>query len=109
MKTYIIVFVVSAIFTCAFTSCDLGLFPLNPDEEGTQELKTLQADPNEVRGGEYPFVKPDLEIELNEETEPYWVPEGPVRGKLEPENLRFDIKMGNASQELMYEDYNEID
>jgi hypothetical protein len=108
MKTFYIASIVSVLFTLTFTACNLDLFPIDPDDENIEELKTLQVTPKHVREGKYPFVKPDLEIELNED-EPYWVPDGPVRGKLEPANDRFDIKIGNSSQELMYEDYNEID
>ena len=58
------------------------------------ELKVGEVEPKRVEGGKYPAIKPDLEGPLNEaeEDKPYYVPVGPIRGKMEPENPVYEPK-----------------
>lgn len=84
------------------------------------ELATGEAEPKRVEGGRYPAVKPDLDAPLNEaeEDKPYYVPRGPVRGKMEPGNPPYVPKelepedpdgSGDAQAPLTFEDYDETD
>jgi hypothetical protein len=107
MKSLSISLIVSVICTFLFTACD-KLFPPRPGEETIVELQSSQASPHVIRGGNLPFVKPDLDRKLNEEEKPYWVPDGPVRGKLKPANDKSGVEAGDASQDLVYEGYDEI-
>ena len=84
------------------------------------DLKSAAAEPGRVEGGRYPAVKPDLEAPLNagELAKPYYVPVGPVRGKLVPANQEWrprELKpedpagSGDAQAPLRFEDYDETD
>jgi len=88
--------------------------------EYTLELQKGQVQPKQVKGGKYPAVKPDLKGRLNEgeEDKPYYVSKGPVRGKLKPENPKYNAKelkpkdpngSGDSQAPLFFEEYDEID
>jgi hypothetical protein len=94
--------------TLLFITCSPKIFPPSPNEENKKELINKQATPNQVKGGDYPNVKPDLNRKLNEVDEPYIVPNGPQRGKEKPKSRKTQIKKNDSSQQLKYEDYEEI-
>lgn len=84
------------------------------------ELEKGEVEPERVDGGKYPPVEPDLYGPLNEaeEDKPYYVPRGPVRGKVEPENPEYAPKelepedphgSGSSQAPLTFEDYDETD
>ncbi len=103
--------------------CILLLFSCGPKEtppvdnnnlpcEERHPLKTKKVEPLTVRGGDYPALDPKYD-ELNKETKPYYVPNGPERGKNAPENDPFKIESydytGGASQAVSFEEYDELD
>ena len=53
---------------------------------GSVGLKQGQVQPRAVDGGKQPAVKPDLTQPLNVEENPPFVPVGPARGKMAPQN-----------------------
>lgn len=82
------------------------------NDKNSAELKTGHVSPKIVKGGKYPFVKPDLKRLLNEEEKPYIVPNGPDVGRLKPENKLFKIKKnpggGGTQQSVDFSSYNEL-
>lgn len=90
------------------------------DDRYRLELKTAVVESKRVEGGRYPAVKPDPEARFNaaEEDKPFYVPVGPERGKLAPENPAYTPKelkpedpagSGSAQAPLTFEDYDETD
>jgi hypothetical protein len=91
--------------------------PLGPERYRAHLLEG-KLKPMQVRGGKYPPAKFDLKRPLNEgeEDKPYYVPNGPLRGKLAPQNREFTPKQikkpgagGGSQAPLYYEDYEELD
>ena len=85
-----------------------------------QVLQSGQVSPKQVRGGTFPSIKQDLLSRLNdnEKSKPYYVPDGPIRGKTAPEgpkyvtkllNLEPPIGSGDTQAPLSFEEYDEID
>lgn len=84
--------------------------PTNIDPCETREpLKTGKADPKRVDGGDFPAFETSFK-NLNEETKPYYVPNGPIRGDLKPKNQEFKVDKydENSSQAVSFETYDEI-
>lgn len=93
-----------------------GCIPNQPGEN-TMGLKSGSIQPQRVEGGKFPAVPPDFKRLLNETDEPYIVPEGPQRGKLQPNNPECKIKKldpadpagnGNSQAPLFFRAYDEI-
>jgi hypothetical protein len=89
------------------------------DGRNTQVLQSGQVSPKQVRGGTFPSIKQDLLSRLNdnEKSKPYYVPDGPIRGKTTPEapkyvtkllNLEPPIGNGDTQAPLSFEEYDEI-
>ncbi len=57
------------------------------------KLERTQIQPKQVKGGKYPAVKLDLKRPLNEDVEPYIVPKGPERGKVQPTSPEHKIRI----------------
>ncbi len=85
----------------------------------THKLQKRQIQPKEVKGGNYPAVKPDLKRRLNEaeEDKPYYVPKGPDRGNKTPSNKEYKVKelqpdnpdgSGDSQAPLFFEEYEEL-
>jgi len=95
------------------TACD----PTTPStpEPDSLELTRASVEPNTVRDAPFPPVQPNFSRELNDDTGPYLVPEGPERldEQLNPataikELLEFDP--GAITQDpIVYREYDEID
>jgi hypothetical protein len=96
--------------------------PERPSDEGrySLELQTAQVEPKRVEGGNFPAVEPDPEAPLNEaeEDKPYWVPTGPQRGEMRPNNPEYEPRelepedptgSGDSQAPLFFEEYDEID
>lgn len=101
------------------TGCP-GTVPETVDGRYTHELRTEEVEPQRVEGGNFPAAEFDLERRLNEaeEDKPYYVPNGPQRGKITPENPEYkarEIKpedpegSGDSQAPLFFEEYDEID
>jgi hypothetical protein len=84
----------------------------------TLGLKTGIIQPKEVKGGKYPEVKPDPNRKLNEEDVPVKVPDGPKRGKMQPENKLYKVRelkpgdpngSGDVQAPLFFRTYDEIE
>ena len=89
-----------------------------PSGENTVELSSGSVRPNQVEGGNFPAVEPDLEVPLNigDDDQPFIVPDGPVRGKMVPDNPEYRVEelepgtsSGNSQAPLFFEEYDEID
>ena len=93
-----------------------------PDEPGenTEELRSASIRPNQVEGGGFPAVEPDLEGPLNigDDEEPFIVPDGPARGEMVPDNPEYIVRelepedpggSGDSQAPLFFEEYDEID
>jgi len=90
------------------------------DDRYRLELANGNVEPERVDGGKYPPSELDLFGPLNEGevAKPYYVPDGPVRGKVHPENPQYAPKQlepedpnGSDSSQapLRFEDYDETD
>lgn len=82
--------------------------PVKPCE--TEEpLNNGKVEPKRVKGGDFPAFETSFE-NLNEETKPYYVPNGPIRGDLAPLNQKFNVDKydESASQAVSFETYDEI-
>jgi len=94
------------------TNCDPGKTdPVDPCDdpcEYSEPLKRGTVDPKIAKGGDYPAFEPVYDT-LNKETKPYYVPIGPIRGTLSPDNPEYKVeKGGGASQAVSFEEYDEI-
>lgn len=94
-------------------NCDPKVTPPDPTPddpcEYTEPLKLGKVEPKVVEGGDYPPFKPTYDT-LNKETKPYYVPNGPIRGNLSPNNPEYKVEKqdGGASQAISFEEYDEI-
>ena len=115
-----LLFIIAALAGCERTECPPVECPDGTDDNRyVLELNTGTVEPKRVDGGKYPPAEFDLTRPLNEaeEDKPYYVPNGPVRGNIEPENpavkpreLKEDpAGSGDSQAPLTYEDYEEID
>jgi hypothetical protein len=77
--------------------------------EYTEPLRSGKVDPKRVEGGDFPPFKPSHDS-LNVETKPYYVPTGPIRGNLSPNNPEYKVEQQDdgASQAVSFEEYDEI-
>jgi hypothetical protein len=80
------------------------------------DLEAGKAEPKRVEGGKYPAAKPDLREPLNEEEKPFIVPQGPERGKQQPENKEYTPRplkegpqgSGDSQAPLIFHEHTEI-
>ncbi|NQY07237.1 MAG: exo-alpha-sialidase, partial [Flavobacteriaceae bacterium] len=84
----------------------------NPNDpcQYSEPLKFGTVEPKRVDGGDFPAF-PTSKDSLNEDTKPYYVPNGPIRGTLSPSNAEYkvqEIDENNPSQALSFEEYDEI-
>jgi hypothetical protein len=107
---YLLGLVVIVLF---LSNCDPKNTPPDPtpDEpcEYSEPLRKGKVEAKFVEGGEYPPFTPSHDS-LNVETKPYYVPNGPIRGNLAPNNLEYKVEKqdGGASQAVSFEEYDEI-
>ena len=81
--------------SAACTPPGAGGPPYEPPDKGEQreEMKTRSVEPKETRGAPYPPAELDQDFIPNVEEEKWEpVPEGPVRGDLQPTNSAVEIK-----------------
>lgn len=102
-----------------WSGCDPTVPPRDPNPNDTipreerMDLKTEKIEPKRVEGGKYPEIRPDFEKIPNNDTKPIKIPDGPQRGKLEPENKQYVPKQlkedprgsGDSQAPLYYRDF----
>lgn len=95
-----------------FSNCDNPKTdpPINNNDpcEERFPLATGIVEPKTVKGGDFPEFKPSYDV-LNEIKKPFYVPNGPIRGDLKPDNNASDIKKGGPSEAVSFQEYDEID
>lgn len=102
-----------AVILLVFSNCQPKGNPPPPNDkpcEDSAPLTRKSVEPKRVKGGKYPPYEPKYDT-LNDETKPFYVPNGPIRGDGKPANREFKIEKydpsGGGSQAVSFEEYNE--